>query len=55
MDYIENITESFHILPISETHLDASVRTNHLLLDGFYEPFRKDRSHNGAGVRCIKI
>ena len=50
MDYIENIAESFHILCFSETHLDTSVTTNNLLLDGFDEPFRKDRSNNGGGI-----
>ena len=59
-DYIENIAESFHILCFSETHLDASVTANNLLLDGLDEPFRKDRSHNGGGyyglrVQCIKV
>ena len=40
LDYIENIAESFHILCFSETHLDASVSTNNLLLGGFCEPVR---------------
>ena len=31
-------------------HLDASVTTNNLFLNGFDEPLRKDRSHNGGGV-----
>ena len=50
LDYIEKIAESFHSLCFSETHLDASVTTNNLLLDGFDEPFRKDISLNGGGV-----
>ena len=50
LDYIKNIAESFRILCFSETHLHASVTTNNLLLDGFGEPFGKDRSHNGGGL-----
>ena len=43
LDYIKNIAESFRILCFSGTHLDASVTTYNLLVDGFDEPFRKDR------------
>ena len=34
----------------SETHLDDNVDTSSLILEGFDEPIRKDRTHYGWGI-----
>lgn len=50
LDYLSDIVDSFHILYLSETHLDANVDPDTLSLEGFDPPIRKDRTHNGGGV-----
>lgn len=35
LDYIQDVVESFHIICFSETHLDDSVPTSSLLMEGF--------------------
>ena len=34
----------------TETHLDASINTDDILIESFDIPFRKDRTNNGGGV-----
>ena len=50
IDYIQGLTESYDILCFSETHLDDNVDTFSLNFEGYNEPIRKDRTHNGGGV-----
>lgn len=50
INYISNLSDSYQILCFSETHLDDSVDTSSLKLDGFDMPIRRDRTHNGGGV-----
>ena len=50
IDYVQGLTESYHILCFSETHLDDNVDTISLNFEGYNEPIRKDRTHNGGGV-----
>ena len=38
------------ILCFSETHLDESIDSSSLVLEGFGLPIRKDRSQHGGGV-----
>ena len=44
------IGNNIDILTIQETKLDSSFPTNQFLLDGYSEPFRKDRNRHGGGV-----
>lgn len=50
MDYLSNMAEAFHIVCCSETHLAADVDTNDLIIEGFDDPIRKDRTRNGGGI-----
>ena len=34
----------------TETHLDADVSSSHLIVEGFDEPLRKDRTRNRGGI-----
>lgn len=49
MEYFSDIAEAFQIVCFSETHLAADVDTNNLLIKGFDDPIRKDRTPNGGG------
>ena len=40
LDHISDIVDSYHILCFSETHLDNSVDSSNLLIEGFDEPIR---------------
>ena len=42
--------DEHHILCFSEIHLDQSIASSSLVLDGFGLPVRKDRSQHGGGV-----
>ena len=50
LDHLSDIVDSYHILCFSETHLDNSVDSSNLLIEGFDEPIRKDRTQHGGGV-----
>ena len=50
LDYLEDICEDCTVLSISETHLDDQVHTSDLLIEGFNEPYRNDRTFSGGGV-----
>ena len=50
LEYLSDLSESYHILCFSETHLDASVDTSSLAVEGFDTPIRKDRTRNGGGI-----
>ena len=50
LDYICDITDTFNVLCFSETHLDNSVQSETLILNGYDVPIRKDRTRNGGGV-----
>ena len=45
-----DLVESFQIAYFTETHLDAGVSSSNLILEGFDEPLRKDRTRNGGGI-----
>ena len=34
----------------TETHLDADISSSNLILEGFDEPLRKNRTRNGEGI-----
>ena len=50
LEDIYSIAEEYHILCFSETHLDQSIDSSSLVLEGFGLPFRKDRSQHDGGV-----
>ena len=50
LEDIYSIAEEYHILCFSETHLDQSIDSSSLVLDGSGLPIRKDRSQHGGGV-----
>ena len=50
MENLSPVVDSFHVVCFSETHLDADTASNTLLLDGFDEPLRKDRTQHGGGL-----
>ena len=50
IDYIQGLTKSYHILCFSKTHLDDNFDTFSLNFEGYNEPIRKDRTHDGGGV-----
>ena len=50
LDNIYDVADDFHVLCFSETHLDPSIGTDALELEGFDTPLRKDRSQHGGGV-----
>ena len=50
LEDIYSIAEEYHILCFSETHLDQSIDSSSLVLEGFELPIRKDRSQYGGGV-----
>ena len=50
-DQLKNmIKRNLDILVIIETKIDESFPTSQFLIDGFHEPFRKDRHDNGGGL-----
>ena len=50
LDHLSDMVDSYHILCFSETHLDNSVDSSNLLIEGFDESIRKDRTQHGGGV-----
>ena len=50
MNSISDLSESYQILCFSETHLDDTIDSSSLLIEGFDSPLRKDRMRNGGGV-----
>ena len=50
LNYIHDIADTFHILCIAETFLDNSITMDSIILEGFNEPLRKDRTNNGGSV-----
>ena len=50
MENLSPVVDSFHVVCFSETHLDADTASNTLLLDGFDESLRKDRTQHGGGL-----
>ena len=50
LEDIYAIAEEYHILCSSETHLDQSIDSSSLVLEGFGLPIRKFRSQHGGGV-----
>ena len=41
---------NFDILIVTESKLDSSFPVNQFSMDGYYPPFRADRTGNGGGV-----
>ena len=50
LNYLSSLVDDVDILAITETHLDNSVPNSDIIVDGFSEPFRKDRNMFGGGV-----
>ena len=50
LDYLPNLVESFQTTYVTETHLDADISSSNLILEGFNEPLRKNRSRNGEEI-----
>ena len=48
LEYLLDLSESYHIVCFSETHLDANVDTSNPAIEGFDTPIRKDRTRNGG-------
>ena len=44
------IKNNIDVLIVTETKLDSSFPSAQFLIDGFAEPFRRDRNKNGGGV-----
>ena len=42
--------DEYDILGFTETHLDANILTANLIIDGFNEPYRKNRNCHGGGI-----
>lgn len=55
LNNIYDVADDFHILCFSETHLDPSIGTDTLELEGFDAPLRKDRRGNGLHFQLVKI
>ena len=47
---VEHYIDECDIACFTETHLDASINTDDILIEGFDIPFRKDRTNHGGGV-----
>ena len=50
LDFLKDISDDHDILCFSETHLDQNIEMSEVFIDGFNEPFRKDRNSSGGGV-----
>ena len=51
LNYIKDNFLEFNVICFTETHLDANVSTNDVLLIQTYDsPYRKDRTNNGGGI-----
>lgn len=47
---LENIASDYHILCVTETHLDNNINTDDICIEGFYPPYRADRNFSGGGI-----
>ena len=54
LDNIYDVADDFHVLCFSETHLDPSIGTDALELEGFDTPLRKDRSQHGGRIHLVR-
>ena len=53
-DYITEHSLDFYILCISESHLDANITTESLIMSGKYDiSYRKDRTNHGGGLLML--
>ena len=50
ISYLSTLASEYDIICITETHLDASVPNSDLLIDGYNEPLRLDRTAHGGGI-----
>ena len=51
LDYITENLLDFDILCFSESHLDANISTDSLIMSSKYDiPYRKDRTNHGGGL-----
>ena len=50
LEFLPNLVESFQIACFTETLLDADISSSKLILEGFDEALRKDRTRNGGGI-----
>ena len=50
LDHLSDIINCYHILCFSETHLDNSADSSNLVIEGFDEPIRKDRTVQSSEV-----
>ena len=51
LSYLCDVASEYDIVCISESHLDDTVHSNDIILDGFcVNPFRKDRTSHGGGL-----
>lgn len=49
-DEVSNLLSDFHIICLCETHLDANVLTESILIPGFEKPFRRDCAYDSRGL-----
>ena len=51
IEYIQNFTDEFDVVTLTETHLDSHVNDDELKLDSFSKKIiRKDRNRSGGGL-----
>ena len=50
IDNIRDLADDFHIICVTETHLDNSIDSALIQFPGFDPIIRKSRSQNGGGV-----
>jgi len=47
---VDCLVHEYHVISISESHLDESIPNSALVIDGFHEPVSRDRNCFGGGV-----
>ena len=55
IDIIQSELSDFDIITLNETWLEETIDTNSLLIEGYQEPFRKDRKTNRYGGVMIYL
>ena len=50
LECISDISDDYDVLCFSETHLDDTINSPDILLEGFNTPFRRDRTCRGGGL-----
>ncbi|XP_063408362.1 uncharacterized protein LOC134691483 [Mytilus trossulus] len=50
LEFLNNFTDEFDVLAVTETHLELSVSEDQLKLDSFNNIIRKDRNNFGGGL-----